>query len=84
MTTYHIIGKRLIDGEPERDKNIFMQRFNESIIFMFYSVSSYLIWNDSFVSTDRVSELKPYQRLNHFPGMGEISRKDCLARNLAK
>ena len=44
----------------------------------------YLIWNDCFVSTDRVAELKPYQRLNHFPGMGEISRKDCLARNMAK
>ncbi|KAL8590371.1 hypothetical protein ACOMHN_011585 [Nucella lapillus] len=46
--------------------------------------NSYLIWNDCFVSTDRVSELKPYQRLNHFPGMGEISRKDCLARNILK
>lgn len=46
--------------------------------------NAYLIWNDSFVSTDKVSELKPFQRLNHFPGMGEISRKDCLARNIAK
>ncbi|XP_070195525.1 tubulin polyglutamylase TTLL7-like isoform X3 [Littorina saxatilis] len=45
---------------------------------------SYLIWSDCFVSTDRVSELKPFQRLNHFPGMGEISRKDCLARNMGK
>uniref|UniRef100_A0A8B9JYR5 Tubulin tyrosine ligase-like family, member 7 n=1 Tax=Astyanax mexicanus TaxID=7994 RepID=A0A8B9JYR5_ASTMX len=24
------------------------------------------------------------QRINHFPGMGEICRKDCLARNMAK
>ncbi|XP_076440096.1 tubulin polyglutamylase TTLL7-like isoform X3 [Babylonia areolata] len=46
--------------------------------------SSYLIWSDCFVSTDRVAELKPFQRLNHFPGMGEISRKDCLARNILK
>ncbi|KAK7492938.1 hypothetical protein BaRGS_00015885 [Batillaria attramentaria] len=46
--------------------------------------NSYLIWNDCFVSTDRIAELKPFQRLNHFPGMGEISRKDCLARNIAK
>lgn len=44
----------------------------------------YLLWNDSFVSTDRISELKPYQKINHFPGMGEICRKDCLARNIAK
>ena len=45
---------------------------------------SFLIWNDSFVSTDRISDLKPYQRINHFPGMGEICRKDCLARNMLK
>ncbi|KAF3835177.1 hypothetical protein F7725_027735 [Dissostichus mawsoni] len=30
-----------------------------------------LIWNDS-------------ARINHFPGMGEICRKDCLARNMSK
>ena len=45
---------------------------------------SYLIWNDSFVATERIADLKPYQRINHFPGMGEICRKDCLARNMAK
>lgn len=45
---------------------------------------SYLMWSDAYVSTDRIADLKPYQRLNHFPGMGEISRKDSLARNLVK
>ncbi|CAH1775587.1 unnamed protein product [Owenia fusiformis] len=44
----------------------------------------YLIWNDSFVSTEKISDLKPFQRVNHFPGMGEICRKDCLARNMMK
>ena len=34
----------------------------------------YLQWNDSYVSSERVAELKPYQRINHFPGMGEICR----------
>ncbi|XP_019631297.1 PREDICTED: tubulin polyglutamylase TTLL7-like isoform X2 [Branchiostoma belcheri] len=44
----------------------------------------YLIWSDSFVQNERIAELKSYQRLNHFPGMGEICRKDCLARNISK
>ncbi|XP_045158569.1 tubulin polyglutamylase TTLL7-like [Mercenaria mercenaria] len=44
----------------------------------------FLIWNDSFVSTEKISDLKPYQRINHFPGMGEVTRKDNLARNMMK
>ncbi|KAH9492090.1 Tubulin polyglutamylase ttll7 [Bulinus truncatus] len=46
--------------------------------------TSYLIWNDTFVSPDRISELKPYQHINHFPGMVEVTRKDSLARNMLK
>ncbi|XP_064605449.1 tubulin polyglutamylase TTLL7-like [Liolophura sinensis] len=46
--------------------------------------SSFLIWNDAFVSTEKISELKPFQHINHFPGMGEVTRKDCLARNMTK
>ncbi|KAK0059215.1 tubulin polyglutamylase TTLL7 [Biomphalaria pfeifferi] len=46
--------------------------------------TSYLIWNDTFVSPDRISELKPYQHINHFPGMVEVTRKDSLARNMMK
>lgn len=43
-----------------------------------------LIWNDSAVQHDKIAELRNYQRINHFPGMGEICRKDCLARNMSK
>ncbi|XP_051529220.1 tubulin polyglutamylase TTLL7 isoform X2 [Myxocyprinus asiaticus] len=43
-----------------------------------------LIWNDSTVQHEKIAELRNYQRINHFPGMGEICRKDCLARNMAK
>ncbi|KAL4235786.1 Tubulin polyglutamylase ttll7 [Mactra antiquata] len=46
--------------------------------------TSFLIWNDAFVSTERITDLKPYQRINHFPGMGEVTRKDNLARNMMK
>ncbi|XP_059393548.1 tubulin polyglutamylase TTLL7-like isoform X1 [Carassius carassius] len=43
-----------------------------------------LIWNDSSVQHEKIAELRNYQRINHFPGMGEICRKDCLARNMSK
>ena len=47
-------------------------------------IFSFLLWNDAFVSTEKISDLKPYQRINHFPGMGEVTRKDNLARNMMK
>ncbi|XP_029474237.1 tubulin polyglutamylase TTLL7 isoform X2 [Rhinatrema bivittatum] len=46
--------------------------------------SANLIWSDSAVQHEKIAELRNYQRINHFPGMGEICRKDCLARNMTK
>ncbi|KAM9621321.1 tubulin polyglutamylase TTLL7 isoform 3-T9 [Morphnus guianensis] len=43
-----------------------------------------LIWSDSAVQQEKIAELRNYQRINHFPGMGEICRKDFLARNMTK
>ncbi|XP_054851545.1 tubulin polyglutamylase TTLL6 [Eublepharis macularius] len=43
-----------------------------------------LYWTDYSVSLDRVLEMKSYQKINHFPGMSEICRKDLLARNMGR
>ncbi|XP_043856407.1 tubulin polyglutamylase TTLL6 [Dromiciops gliroides] len=43
-----------------------------------------LYWTDFSVSLDRVMEMKSYQKINHFPGMSEICRKDLLARNMSR
>ncbi|XP_077285754.1 tubulin polyglutamylase ttll6-like isoform X2 [Arctopsyche grandis] len=43
-------------------------------------------WNicftDGNVTIEKSKEMKRFQRINHFPGMAEICRKDLLARNL--
>ncbi|KAM9637524.1 tubulin polyglutamylase TTLL13 [Morphnus guianensis] len=39
-------------------------------------------WTDYSVSLERIMEMKRFQKINHFPGMIEICRKDLLARNL--
>nr|XP_047902229.1 tubulin polyglutamylase TTLL13 isoform X3 [Anser cygnoides] len=39
-------------------------------------------WTDYSVSLERVMEMKRFQKINHFPGMIEICRKNLLARNL--
>ncbi|XP_011686718.1 PREDICTED: tubulin polyglutamylase TTLL13-like isoform X2 [Wasmannia auropunctata] len=41
-----------------------------------------LYWTDLSVSVERVKDMRRFQRINHFPGMTEICRKDLLARNL--
>ncbi|XP_014484369.1 PREDICTED: tubulin polyglutamylase TTLL13-like [Dinoponera quadriceps] len=41
-----------------------------------------LYWTDLSISIERTKDMKRFQRVNHFPGMTEICRKDLLARNL--
>merc|ERR1719506_1908316 len=41
-----------------------------------------IFWTDMSVSTERAMKMGAFQRINHFPGMSEIARKNSLARNL--
>ena len=43
-----------------------------------------LMWIDTGITTEHFSKLKPYQKINHFPGMRCLARKNNLARNLAR
>lgn len=43
-----------------------------------------ICWIDSGISHEKLMKMKPYQRINHFPGMFGIARKNLLARNLMK
>ena len=43
-----------------------------------------LCWLDSGVTPDFVRRLKDYQKVNHFPNMACLSRKNHLGRNLAR
>ncbi|KAK3593774.1 hypothetical protein CHS0354_014313 [Potamilus streckersoni] len=41
-----------------------------------------LYWTDFSVALERVMDMKKYQKINHYPGMSELCRKDLLARNM--
>ena len=43
-----------------------------------------LTWTDTAVPTEKLSKMKPYQKINHFPGMHGICKKHYLAWNLNK
>ena len=46
--------------------------------------SSDLIWSDQAISADTLSKMKLYQKINHFPGMHVITRKNYLAWTLSR
>lgn len=41
-----------------------------------------ICWTDAHIGVEMCKEMKRFQKINHFPGMFEICRKDLLARNL--
>ena len=43
-----------------------------------------VLWTDCAVEPETLSKMKLYQKINHFPGMYMIARKNFLAKNLNK
>lgn len=43
-----------------------------------------ICWQDGAVQCEKLYKMKMYQRINHFPGMYALARKNHLARNLVK
>lgn len=41
-----------------------------------------IVWFDLPPANNILSKLKSFQRINHFPGMNQVSNKSYLARNL--
>ena len=43
-----------------------------------------IYWSDGAIQCDRLYRMKPYQRINHFPGMHILCRKNLFARNMQR
>lgn len=43
-----------------------------------------LTWHDLSITPDFLTKLNPWQKVNMYPGIGCISRKNSLARNLMR
>ena len=44
--------------------------------------NSDVFWTDAAVQPEKLSRMKLYQKINHFPGMYVLARKNYLAKNL--
>lgn len=77
MTKYHVVRyvartlfkMRLSNARYEQDPDDPSQEWD-------------IFWTDGQVQVEKLYRMKPYQRINHFPGMYALARKDHLARNL--
>eukprot|EP00912_Choanoflagellata_sp_UC4_P001087 UC4_evm3s670 len=49
-----------------------------------YENDWHLCWSDSHVTLEMAKSMRSFQKVNHFPRMGEICRKDLMARNLSR
>ncbi|GIY64665.1 tubulin polyglutamylase TTLL6 [Caerostris darwini] len=43
-----------------------------------------LAWTDGTQTMENYAKMEPFQRINHFPGMGEICKKDSLSNNMKR
>lgn len=43
-----------------------------------------ICWTDNSVKPEILARMQPHQKINHFPGMSVLSRKNNLGRNLMK
>ena len=43
-----------------------------------------IYWTDTSVATERVMKMHKYQKINHFPGMNQLTRKGSLARSIGR
>lgn len=43
-----------------------------------------LYWTDTAVPPEKLARMKPYQKINHFPGMYALARKNYLAWNIGR
>jgi len=41
-----------------------------------------IYWSDTGLPLEKVSRMKPYQRINHFPAMVQLGKKTFLAKNI--
>ena len=43
-----------------------------------------ILWTDNAVQPETLAKMQPFQKINHFPGMYSIARKNNLGRNLMR
>jgi tubulin polyglutamylase TTLL6/13 len=86
-TVYDVIGKvakkcldmRLKEIEEDHEGRVIKGEGNQKL-----SPCWDISWHDGGVTADFLAKMLPYQKINHYPGMYCVTRKNHLARNLMR
>lgn len=73
------LGFRLKEFEEDFDGGIVNNEKNQKL-----KLDWDLSWHDMGITADFLSKMEPFQKVNQYPGMYVITRKNYLARNLMK
>jgi len=73
------MGYRLKEYEEDHEGAIIHEQGNQKL-----STDWDVTWHDLGITADFLSKMQPYQKVNQYPGMYVITRKNYLARNLMK
>lgn len=60
------------------------RELNYQISYQKVSFQQDVMWRDTAISVDFLANMQPYQKINHFPGMSNLSRKAQLTRNIRR
>jgi tubulin polyglutamylase TTLL6/13 len=60
------------------------KKFNWKLQNSSDSVDWDIFWTDNVVQPEFLLRMEPHQKVNHFPGMFNLSRKNLMGRNLMK
>ena len=74
-----ILGFRLKECEEDHEGAIVNDQGGQKL-----SHDWDITWHDLGITADFLSKMQPYQKVNQFPGMYVVTRKNYLARNLMK
>ena len=78
----------VLNTEYDIVKNVLSKEMNCKLSYEYeddkslYTKDWDLYWNDLIVTPELLSKLKPFQKVNHFPGMESLTRKNLLGKNL--
>ena len=82
-TTDNTKQKKDAGGKHQNNDNLSLAELTKKDELMRHANVD-IIWHDVTIPSDKLSQLKSFQKVNHFPSMNQVTKKSNLAQSLKK